>query len=320
LMGVKRSYHRKTPSTDPIVFMPSPWAWSAYQLRVFQLRRAIFACFHAAVPCDDKSITDDEYSKVFTAFIHHFFTDVRVSYGYFSWIIHVLLVYWGWQRILYCPQTANSFSWSPQRPPSLVDFSQLIQSCFYTATFISHLFSHEMESFCLVHVSYYVHAALTVTFWTVPNNGSWILSGGKRYSTFSAVYLPFLFWWIYNVCVCNRMGLAYWESIEQMKQNHYKNDIKSSTKLSTKIQRYIPSDKTFIKLVELIRRIWMSLTPIVFVITYRVYQFSYSGHVYKYGAIDVPYDKLPGAFMNVFYCLVSSGSLFIWMNYLVCFL
>lgn len=320
-----KDFHRRSKSIDPTVFMNEPLFWTAFEWRKYECRNAILKCFQSAVPCEDQSITDDEYKQVFSNFIKHFFTDYRISYGYISYFSHIYLIYWTWRRSHYCPSTGNYFTICDCiRPPAMVDLSQHIQTIFYTSTFLAHMFIPKLECFLQVYGSFLVQAALCVTFWQVPYSGTWILSGG-RYGTFYSVYIPWIFWWWYLICARNRMAISFWEDEQlihskgphqdtiQILGMEFKNIIPlSAFKI---LSNYIPSNRSCRLLSKFVRKFWFYFTPIIYVWLYKTIYIS--GHVHVNRIVDVPPASLPGIFLQIIYCLISSGGLILWLNYLV---
>jgi hypothetical protein len=146
-----------------------------------------------------------------------------------------------------------------------------------------------------------------------------MLSGGRRYTTWNAVYIPIIYWCLFLLCLRNRMALSFWETRE-----HAKSAVPSLGSGQDEffgyrhsfIQKIIPRRRYFKIANRLVLFFWIRFTAAVFLYLYTCY-LGHHGNVHMLRVIDVPVSSLPGYFWTAVLCGLSFGGLFTWLSYLV---
>ena len=240
-----------------------------------------------------------------------------VGYGLASYTLHLYLVGTAWSRVRYCASTGSIAYFLPSsetnacsRPHSLVDTTGWIQFVFYSLTLFCHVWFPGLEGYLMMHGSFFMNAALLLTFWSVPWGFQWTLSGGSYFGTWNAVYGPIFWWWVYLFWNRNRMGLSFWFATEELFQRLPKDDDSHPEKLTihSRLQSILKSDQLHTTLIW-IHRLWMAITPFIVA---RIYLYFKPG-VSIHALVDVP-D--PNIFVMIIVCFMSSLSLLIWYSYL----
>lgn len=314
--------HPGIKDIDPALLLEIPFPPSAFQSQILSIRYTLLTAFQQLVPCPAK-IDDLEYKQVFTRWCYHITRDMPIRYGTGMYILHLYIIYWSFCRIHYCPETGNTFSTWSTRPPSIVDFSMLIQFMFYTAVFVLQLANRKSEAYVLVYGSYLVNAAVCTAFWTAWAKDGWLLSGGKMYGKWYALYVPVVYWWAFLVCNRNRMGVWFWEYRQEAQvfidkadeSENAGNPANKRIKKLTKLQTIMENQRKYcVRLVFWTLRIYKLFTPLVVLWLYR---YIYQPSTLPLLLLHIDLFNLPGIFYAIFICIVSFLGISVWISYLV---
>jgi hypothetical protein len=177
---------------------------SGYHSILFKHRFGLFNLFQKAFP-DSKDDPEPIQKQMLKDFINQIGYDLHYHYTLLGYIIHIYYIYWSLSRVLYCFGEWSLYC--DARPWTLVDASGWIQCLFYIGTFMP---SSTIQQFTYYYIFYCINGALIFTFFMIDSDYKWILSGGKEYSTWNAVYTPILYYIVFVLMFSTRMALSCW--------------------------------------------------------------------------------------------------------------
>ncbi|KAI9100415.1 hypothetical protein DFS34DRAFT_484624 [Phlyctochytrium arcticum] len=172
--------------------------------------------------------TIDEREE-FIRMLRHVKFDARISYGTFSFLVQIYLLYTTASRLSSCSLTLSPPPYTspgscPTHPFTFLDWVSCIQLAFYASTLLAHFLCPPVESFLFLHGIFAVNGAAISAWWFL--NRETIASSAWRWltvraatgdmisisaSTWKALWVPLLQWWLFLFARRRALAIWHWE-------------------------------------------------------------------------------------------------------------